>query len=92
MKTVIGIDVGGSTTKIVGAKKCSDGSISLIEPLFVKATDAITSAYGAFGKFTMQNSIGLDEINLYIRSRVKRSPSSPRWRLADSTSLDSMRR
>ncbi len=63
MKTVIGIDVGGSTTKIVGAKKCSDGSISLIEPLFVKATDAITSAYGAFGKFTMQNSIGLDDIS-----------------------------
>ena len=63
MKTVIGIDVGGSTTKIVGAKRFADGSISLIEPLFVKATDAITSAYGAFGKFTMQNSIGLDEIS-----------------------------
>ena len=63
MKTVIGIDVGGSTTKIVGAKRLADGSVSLIEPLFVKATDAITSAYGAFGKFTMQNSIGLDEIS-----------------------------
>ena len=63
MKTVIGIDVGGSTTKIVGAKRRSDGSVSLIEPLFVKATDAITSAYGAFGKFTMQNSIGLDDIS-----------------------------
>ena len=63
MKTVIGIDVGGSTTKIVGAKRLSDGKVSLIEPLFVKATDAITSVYGAFGKFTMQNSIGLDDIS-----------------------------
>ncbi|MBO7249752.1 MAG: pantothenate kinase [Clostridia bacterium] len=63
MKTVIGIDIGGSTTKIVGAKKQDDGTVSLIEPIFVKATDAITSVYGAFGKFTMQNSISLDEID-----------------------------
>ena len=63
MKTVIGIDVGGSTTKIVGARRSKNGDVQMIEPLFVKATDAITSVYGAFGKFTMQNSIGLSDIS-----------------------------
>ena len=62
MKTVIGIDVGGTTTKIVGFNKDED-SITLIEPQFVRATDPVTSAYGAFGKFTLQNNIALDEID-----------------------------
>ena len=62
MQTVIGIDVGGTTTKIVGFNKSEQG-ISLIEPQFVRATDPVTSAYGAFGKFTLQNGIGLDKID-----------------------------
>ena len=57
MKTVIGIDVGGSTTKIVGVK---DGK--LIDPIFVRANDQMTSAYGAFGRFTAENKIPLSEI------------------------------
>ncbi|MBO5415491.1 MAG: type II pantothenate kinase [Clostridia bacterium] len=70
MRTVIGIDVGGSTTKIVGMKKDEAGRIELIEPQFVRATDAITSAYGAFGKFTTQNEIGLSEINQVLMTGV----------------------
>ena len=62
MQTVIGIDVGGTTTKIVGFNKKEDG-ITLIEPQFVRATDPVTSAYGAFGKFTLQNGIELDKID-----------------------------
>ena len=62
MQTVIGIDVGGTTTKIVGFNKSEQG-ISLIEPQFVRATDPVTSAYGAFGKFTLQNGIELDKID-----------------------------
>ena len=62
MMTVIGIDVGGTTTKIVGFNKKEDG-ITLIEPQFVRATDPVTSAYGAFGKFTLQNGIELDKID-----------------------------
>lgn len=62
MKTVIGIDVGGTTTKIVGFNKFETGRAELIEPQFVKATDPVTSAYGAFGKFTLQNNIQLDKI------------------------------
>ena len=62
MKTVIGIDIGGSTTKIVGFKKDGNGA-SLIEPLFVRATDAVTSVYGAFGKFTLENGLSLSNID-----------------------------
>ncbi len=59
MKKVIGIDVGGTTTKIVGFTE--DGR--LIEPMFVKAADPTTSVYGAFGKFTEQNGIDLCDIS-----------------------------
>ncbi|MBQ8141516.1 MAG: type II pantothenate kinase [Clostridia bacterium] len=70
MRTVIGIDVGGSTTKIVGMRKGSDGTLTLIEPQFVRATDAVTSVYGAFGKFTMQNGIGLSDIDQVLMTGV----------------------
>ena len=58
MKVILGIDVGGSTTKIVGFSE--DGN--LIEPMFVHADDQITSIFGAFGKFTDTNGISLDQI------------------------------
>ncbi|MBE6577614.1 MAG: pantothenate kinase [Ruminococcaceae bacterium] len=69
MKTVIGIDIGGSTTKIVGVQNI-DGKQTLIEPLFVRATDAITSVYGAFGKFTMQNGLALSDIDKVLMTGV----------------------
>ena len=58
MKTVIGIDIGGSTTKIAAFK---DKEL-IAEPLCVQSTDALTSIYGAFGKFTVANHIDLSEI------------------------------
>lgn len=60
-KTIIGIDVGGSTTKIVGFRN-EDGRRVLIEPLFVRATDPVTSTFGAFGKFLDENNLDLDDI------------------------------
>lgn len=60
-KTVLGIDVGGSTTKIVGFRE-DGGKRVLIEPQCVRATDPLTSIYGAFGKFTMQNGLALSDI------------------------------
>ena len=36
---------------------------ALIEPQFVRATDPVTSAYGAFGRFTMENDISLEQID-----------------------------
>ena len=58
MSVILGIDVGGSTTKIVGF----DQNQQLITPIFVRANDPITSLYGAFGKFTDTNNIGLSDI------------------------------
>ena len=69
MRTVIGIDIGGSTTKIVGIR--TEGArVELIEPIFVRATDAITSVYGAFGKFTMQNNLALEDIDRVLMTGV----------------------
>lgn len=59
--TIIGIDVGGSTTKIVGFKHEGEER-TLITPLFVKAGDPVTSLYGAFGRFLCDNSLSLDDI------------------------------
>lgn len=61
-QNIIGIDVGGSTTKIVGFK-IDNGKRELISPLFVRATDPITSIYGAFGKFTAENNLALEDID-----------------------------
>ncbi len=58
---VIGIDIGGSTTKIVGFDT-EGSSRRLIEPLFVRAADPITSIYGAFGKFLDSNGLELSDI------------------------------
>ncbi len=69
MGTVIGIDVGGSTTKIVGFCK-EGGRRRLIAPLFVKATDPVTSIYGAFGKFTDQNGLALSDIEQVLMTGV----------------------
>ena len=63
MKTVIGIDVGGSTTKIVGFKYNNEGKRELVPPQYVRATDPVTSIYGAFGKFTLENGLKLDKID-----------------------------
>lgn len=57
MGIVIGIDIGGSTTKIVGFD-----NKKVINPLLVRATDPIASVYGAFGKFLNINSFKIDSI------------------------------
>lgn len=73
---IIGIDVGGSTTKIVGfhPSETYDAAAEphtyaaftrdwrLIEPLAVRAADPLTSLYGAFGKFTDRNGVALSDI------------------------------
>lgn len=48
MGIVIGIDVGGSTTKIVGIN-----GEQIQSPMFITATDPVTSLFGAFGKYIM---------------------------------------
>lgn len=70
MRTVIGIDIGGSATKIVAVRTNDEGKKRLIAPMFVQAADALTSAYGAFGKFTMQNEIELSDIDSVLMTGV----------------------
>ena len=69
MGIVIGIDVGGSTTKIVGFED-KDGKRRLIRPQFVKANDPITATYGAFGKFTDENAIPISKIDKVVMTGV----------------------
>ena len=69
MGIVIGIDVGGSTTKIVGFKIEGDKR-ELIPPQFVKANDPITAIYGAFGKFTDENGIRIQDIDKVLMTGV----------------------
>ena len=80
MKTVIGIDVGISTTKIVGIR---NGKI--VAPIRIKASDAVTSLYGAFGKYLNDNNLSLDDIEhvmltgvgaAYIKGDVYGLPTS----------------
>ena len=65
MGVVIGIDVGGSTTKIVGIENKTVKS-----PMFVKATDPVTSLFGAFGKYIYDNGITLSEIEMVMLTGV----------------------
>ena len=67
---VLGIDVGGSTTKIVGFRTEGEQHSLIEDPLFVRATDPITSVYGAFGRFTAENGIELSEIDRIMTTGV----------------------
>ncbi len=68
MGIVIGIDVGGSTTKIVGFTTGKERR--LIKPQFIKANDPVTATYGAFGKFTDENRIAISDIERVVMTGV----------------------
>ena len=59
MSIVLGIDIGGSTTKIVGLR--SDGSAIAMHR--VQAQDPITSLYGAMGNFLFTNRLSLEDVS-----------------------------
>ncbi|MBQ7363834.1 MAG: pantothenate kinase [Clostridia bacterium] len=69
MSVIIGIDVGGSTTKIVGFKN-EGGERKLITPQFIRANDPLTAAYGALGKFTDENDIQISDIEKVVMTGV----------------------
>lgn len=62
---IIGIDIGGSTTKITGFKENK-----VVSPFLVRATDPISSLYGAFGKFLNQNQLQLSDISFIMITGV----------------------
>ena len=59
MSVILGIDIGGSTTKIVGLR--SDGSAIAMHR--VQAQDPITSLYGALGNFLFTNDLALGDVS-----------------------------
>ena len=65
MGIVIGIDVGGSTTKIVGIN-----GEQIQSPMFITATDPVTSLFGAFGKYIYDNGIQLSDIEQVMLTGV----------------------
>ncbi|MFN3557062.1 MAG: type II pantothenate kinase [Bacteroidales bacterium] len=56
---IIGIDIGGSTTKIVGIR-----GHELLEPLSVEASDPVASASGALGKFLSTHELSIAQVEL----------------------------
>jgi len=54
---IIGIDIGSTTTKIIGLKNGSSAGM-----LTVKAFDPVTSAAGALGRFLIENRIPVSDI------------------------------
>ena len=65
MSYIIGIDIGGSRTKIIGLK---DGKVA--SAFDVKAGDALTSIYGAFGKYLSENHLKWSDISKVVCTGV----------------------
>ena len=58
MGVILGIDIGGSSTKIVGLREDE----SIIDMLRVKAEDPVTSLYGALGNFLKTHGLKLTDV------------------------------
>ena len=58
MSITLGIDIGGSTTKIIGLKKDK-----LIGTKQVRAADQITALFGAIGSFLRENGVGICDVS-----------------------------
>lgn len=66
MDVILGIDIGGSTTKIVGLR--TDGSV--ISMLRVRAEDQVTSLYGALGNYLTSNRLSLRDVRRVVLTGV----------------------
>ena len=66
MDVILGIDIGGSTTKIVGLR--TDGSV--ISMLRVRAEDQVTSLYGALGNYLTSNRLSLPDVRRVVLTGV----------------------
>ena len=66
MDVILGIDIGGSTTKIVGLR--TDGSV--LSMLRVRAEDPVTSMYGALGNYLLSNKLTLQDVRRIVLTGV----------------------
>jgi type II pantothenate kinase len=58
MGITVGIDIGGSTTKIVGFRRSE-----MLKPVQISSNNPVASIFGAFGKFLYDNMLDLSEIS-----------------------------
>lgn len=66
MGIILGIDIGGSTTKIVGL----DGQGTPGAMLRVRAEDQLTSLYGALGNYLSSNQLALSDVRRVVLTGV----------------------
>lgn len=66
MEVILGIDIGGSTTKIVGLRTDS----SVVSMLRVRAEDQVTSLYGALGNYLTSNGLSLGDVRRVVLTGV----------------------
>lgn len=66
MDVILGIDIGGSTTKIVGLR--TDGSV--VSMLRVRAEDQVTSLYGALGNYLTSSGLTLLDVRRVVLTGV----------------------
>ena len=66
MEVILGIDIGGSTTKIVGLR--TDGSV--VSMLRVRAEDQVTSLYGALGNYLSSSGLSLGDVRRVVLTGV----------------------
>ena len=66
MEVILGIEIGGSTTKIVGLR--TDGSV--LSMLRVRAEDQVTSLYGALGNYLTSNGLTLKDVRRVVLTGV----------------------
>ena len=66
MEIILGIDIGSSTTKVVGLKR--DGTP--LSMLRVKAEDQVTSLFGALGNYLNSNQLSLQDVRQVVLTGV----------------------
>lgn len=66
MDVILGIDIGGSTTKVVGLR--TDGTV--LSMLRVRAEDQVTSLYGALGNYLTSNGLTLGDVRRVVLTGV----------------------
>ena len=66
MRVILGIDIGGSATKIVGLRE--DGSV--ISMLRISAEDPVTALFGSLGNFLVSNRLELKDLDRVVLTGV----------------------
>ncbi len=66
MSVILGIDIGGSTTKVAGFLHTGE-RISMLQ---VVASDRLTSLYGAIGNFLSSNHVPLSAVSRFVLTGV----------------------